>query len=72
MSGEGNRQDQELEEILAASKKKWRELIETISLNFYSEMGISPVNEDHSCISMNNLDTPVFRNRPVWGSNNAA
>jgi hypothetical protein len=59
MSGKRNRQDQELEEILAASKKKWRELIEIISLNFYSEMGISPVNEDHSFISMNNLDTPV-------------
>ncbi len=50
MSGEEKRQD--IEEILATSKRKWRELIEIISSNFYAEMGISPVNEGQSFFSM--------------------
>lgn len=59
MSGEGNRQNRELEEILAASKKKWREMIEILSLDFYSEKGISLVNKDKSSGSINNLDASV-------------
>jgi hypothetical protein len=59
MSGDEKRQEQEIEQILATSQRKWRELIEIISSDFYAEMGISPVNGVQSSISMINLDTAI-------------
>ena len=52
MSWEEKRPDQDLEQILATSKRKWREMIEIISSNFYAEMGISPLNEGQSFLCM--------------------